>query len=72
MWNIITVLTFIAFFFFLVGKKIKIKGMLFQILYDDILVRQKLKTKHGNPLINSVCIYIYIYIYLNLDPLLDK
>ena len=28
--------------------------MLFQNLYKDILVHQKLKTKQGNPLINSV------------------
>ena len=61
---------FFNLYCFFCRKKIKIKGMLFQILYDDILVRQKLKMKHGNPLINSVCIYIYIY--LNSDPLLDE
>ena len=38
--------------------------MLFQNLYEDILVRQKLKTKHGNSLINSK--------YSNSDPLLDE
>ena len=32
-------------FCFFVGVKIKLKGMLFQNLYEDILVRQKLKTK---------------------------
>ena len=36
------------------GKKIKLKGMLFQNLYKDILVSQKLKTKHENSLINSI------------------
>ena len=38
--------------------------MLFQNLYEDILVCQKLKTKHENPLINSVCVCVYIYIYI--------
>ena len=28
--------------------------MLFQNLYEDILVHQKLKTKQKNPLINSI------------------
>ena len=51
-------------FCFFVGKKIKLDGMLFQNLYEDILIRQKLKTKQKNPLINSVCVYIYIYIYI--------
>ena len=66
-WNRITVLTF---FDFLLEKKIKLKGVLFQNLYENILIRRKLKTKHENPLINSK--YIYIYIYSNLDPLLDE
>ena len=32
--------------------------MLFMNLYEDILVRQKLKTKQGNSLINNIDIYI--------------
>ena len=39
------VLLFKHFFCFFVGKKIKLKGMLFQNLYEDILVLQKLKMK---------------------------
>ena len=35
-------------------KKIKPKGILFQNLYENILIHQKLKTKHRNPLINSI------------------
>ena len=35
-------------------KKIKLKGLLFQNLYEKILVRQKLKTKQENHLINSI------------------
>ena len=34
--------------------------MLFQNLYEGILVRQKLKTKQENSLINSVYLYIFI------------
>ena len=36
------------------GKKIKLKGMLFQNLYEHILVCKKLMMKQGNPLINSI------------------
>ena len=36
-------ITILTFFFW--QEKIKLKSMLFQNLYDDILVRQKLKTK---------------------------
>ena len=32
--------------------------MLFMNLYEDILVRQKLKMKQGNSLINNIDIYI--------------
>ena len=35
-------------------KKIKLKGILFQNLYEDILVRQKFKRKQRNPFINSI------------------
>ena len=48
------VLLFKHFFCFFVGKKIKIKGMLVQNLYENILIRQKLKTKQGNHIINSI------------------
>ena len=41
MWDSIIVLTFLLF----CKKKIKLKDMLFQNLYEDILVRQKLKKK---------------------------
>ena len=37
-----------------VAKQIKLQGMLFQNLYEDILIPQKLKTKQENPLINSI------------------
>ena len=47
-------------FCFVVGKKIKLKVMLFHNLYEDILVRQKLKTKQGNPLINSIDTYFKV------------
>ena len=37
--------------------------MLFQNLYKDILVSQKLKTKHENPLINSIeDVVVYFHI----------
>ena len=44
----ITVLTFLQ------EKKKTLKGMLFQNLYENILVRQKLKMNQDNPLINSI------------------
>ena len=51
-WDSITVLT--SFFFFFGREKIKLKGLLFQNLYEDILVHQKLKTKQRIPLIYSI------------------
>ena len=38
--------------------------MLFHNLYEDILVRQKLKTKQGNPLIIGVCVCVCVYTIL--------
>ena len=48
--EIALLLTFFAF----VGKEIKLKGTIFQNLYEYILVRQKLKMKQGNPPINII------------------
>ena len=44
--------------------------MLFQNLYEDILVRQKLKTKQGNPLIIGVCVCVCVYNIKNRIPCL--
>ena len=42
--------------------------MLFQNLYDDILVRQKLKTKKKkNPLINIICITTFINVQVQIS-----
>ena len=41
--------------------------MLFQNLYKDILVCQKLKTKQGNIVISNVYIYIWGLISLYFD-----